>query len=316
MKSSYIIGSSDDELGETIIPDMDEFVGFNIKEIFREEMEKAKKPHSREYYVEITKNSYIQEKIIAEFFNNLEELFCVDVCKALLNTLDRISIEPRLAHQIFIDILKSLNKDKEKLQSEGITIGKIAYEIKTVESAALIYCENQILKEIKNFDLPEKLKCIRRTLSKEKSNTPQFRHKALLSLEKGIEEEIRLQREEVLHRKQLNLPENVELITDEDVKESANSKYFVPRDQKEVFLTLEIMLRLLHSTGNHTDKGKLMSFLSGYSAATMRQFFSKSESWNDKREHLESIRRLCSEFGLLSVRKVIEKEIAVLGEKR
>jgi len=55
-----------------------------------------------------------------------------------------------------------------------------------------------------------------------------------------------------------------------------------------------------------------MSFLSGYSAETMRQYFSKSENWTDKRENLQYIQGLCKELGLLSVRKEIEKEITDL----
>ncbi len=53
-----------------------------------------------------------------------------------------------------------------------------------------------------------------------------------------------------------------------------------------------MMLRLLGTGGDNTENGKMMSFLSGFSAESMRQNYSRSEKWKNREELLQYIKQL------------------------
>ncbi|MBP6002212.1 MAG: hypothetical protein KA746_02145 [Pyrinomonadaceae bacterium] len=71
---------------------------------------------------------------------------------------------------------------------------------------------------------------------------------------------------------------------------STRAAHIEPRNQKQVFLALEFLLRTLGTTGDDTAQGKLMSFLSGYSGEEMRKNFSRSGKWNDRIESIRCVR--------------------------
>lgn len=134
-----------------------------------------------------------------------------------------------------------------------------------------------------------------------------FELAALEELQEELENEF-AKRKVLAQQKQ-----ELELIKEKEQTEEL--KDVPPRTQRQVFLILEIILRLLRINGNKTEQAKLMYFLSGYSAELMRQSFSTSENWKNKLEDLQYLSELCSESRLTSVKKEIDKEIDILTDK-
>ncbi len=86
------------------------------------------------------------------------------------------------------------------------------------------------------------------------------------------------------------------------------SKYVIPRNEKQVFLALECLFRLQKTTGNHTQNGKLMSFLSGFSSETMRQGYSTFKDYEEKGKDIQYVIKLASENSFDSLENKLKSE--------
>lgn len=294
----------------------------NINDLLNEEIKKAISPYENSKDENSYENRLILiNKISDEILSKIEKESLeperaveghtiISGLFTLLTSGELKNLPTLWAGEIFSRINKGL--EAKKNGKDIYRLDDISYVQKSCELAAVEYFRRKAICEINQFDLPKKLSEVKKRLGKPLYHI-EFEQKALVELQEEFEKEIAIQKEEILLRNQLNLPESVEAVSNEP--ERGKGKYFISRNEKQVFLALEIMLRLLRSTANPTDKGKLMSFLSGYSAEAMRQSFSKSETWKDKRENLQYIHGLCLEFGLSTVRKEIEREIANIDKK-
>lgn len=169
--------------------------------------------------------------------------------------------------------------------------------------------------EIKSDNLPEILQKIKNTIKGMDSHEIKEFDVDNLRFKFAALKEVQTELENQFSERQMLKKQKKKIETDRLNEENENSKYFVQRNEKQVFLALEVIMRLLGSSGNYTDKGKFMSFLSGYSAEAMRQFYSKSENWKDKRQSLEYVYDICVQSGLLRVVKEVKKEIEILDKK-
>jgi hypothetical protein len=288
----------------------------DIKKIIDSVIADARNELSSFHYdiIELSKSAkMIYKAILKEYDDNK---FAIGSAKSLETLLTQLIPDSSMVAWIFNRLIEELEQKSKEVPKDDLLHERILKARENIKARAVLYFKKYVYEDIKNLELTEKLKHIKGSLFEMKDySDDDFFKIASLTIKQEIENEIELVKEAINNRNQIKLSETSETNSNEQEAEKNNLKYYVPRNEKQVFLALEIMLRLLRSTGNMTDKGKLMSFLSGYSSETMRQCFSKSENWKDKREDLHYIHGLCSEFGLSIVRKEIEKEIAILDKQ-
>ncbi|MGD9588723.1 MAG: hypothetical protein AB7Q37_03415 [Pyrinomonadaceae bacterium] len=108
--------------------------------------------------------------------------------------------------------------------------------------------------------------------------------------------------------------DNEEMNEQEEEARTDGAKHIVERNAEQVFLALEFILRQLRATGSNKAKAKVMSFLSGYSAETMRRGFSENSEWENRRQNLVYVRSMFENAGMTSMRKILDGEIAELNK--
>jgi predicted component of type VI protein secretion system len=249
---------------------MDSQIGFNVDNLFTEEIKKAENLFlSRFSDLDERNSGYLRETIYKRFIGEIENTDIHSLCSALLNLLELVPIKNSSGHQLFVDIVNKLQRRLDNELSANKPDSEFAaFQIRQIEIAANVYCRNIILQEVKDFDLPKKLQCIKRAILARHSNILRYRHQALLDLREGLEKEIELQKEAAELRNQLKAEpiEDVEESPDEIIKQGK---------QQEVFFALRILLSSL--SGSQTDKANFMSFVSGFGAGELGKSFSPSK---------------------------------------
>ena len=78
-----------------------------------------------------------------------------------------------------------------------------------IRLTAVSYFKKQIHRELKDDDLPKKLKLIKKTIAEIISQDDLFKREALVETQKEIENEIALKKEEILHRQQIEVAKEI-----------------------------------------------------------------------------------------------------------
>jgi hypothetical protein len=308
--------------------EINEKAGFNLSEILKEESEKTKGSFfdSRIYNEDEQVRETLCAFIIAEHTNK----FSLEALQSVLSAIDRIRkaryYNPRFVLSIFKTAIYKLQAKLEALQKTGekeddISAGRCEVIIDSIKFCAERFAYYALKEEIKDLSRLDKLKSLKRTLSEKTfQNKIMLRgedaaiYKALLELLEEVETELRLEKEKIAHLKDLEILSATELTENEP----SQGKHIVDRNQRQVFLALQIIIRYLGGAGDTTDNANLMSFLSGYSAESMRQHFSKSEPqsdgnllgyWKNKKVELERVRQIFIDCKLQKLAKFADEQI-------
>jgi hypothetical protein len=120
------------------------------------------------------------------------------VFNGLLGLLAELSIEPHWANQIFNKIYSRLKSEQRKLKSDEEQFDGYKGLLFELKLTAVSYFKKQIHRELKDDDLPKKLKLIKKTIAETNSHDDLFRRKALDEIKKEIENEIALKKKVII----------------------------------------------------------------------------------------------------------------------
>lgn len=251
------------------------------------------------------------------------------VFHALLGLLDELSIEPIWANQIFTKIYSRLKsyQNKSQLDEEDADDYKIIiFELKLT---AVSYFKKQIHRELKDNDLPKKLKLVKKTLIETNTSEDLFKREALTEIQKEIETEIVLKAEE---NKNKNL-----------LKDSSNdeNKISIHKDLTQITATLFLNYLLNFakekSRENHglknkkklsdADKDRIIDFLTPISGKQSKKLHKKFKDEiaiianNEKNEVSENFQKFYQDmqiirkyFEMLGLSEITNKIDTDLGE--
>ncbi|MGC2238637.1 MAG: hypothetical protein WA584_20960 [Pyrinomonadaceae bacterium] len=256
-----------------------------ISNIINEELFKARN-ESIEIRRDIKKQKEISDIIVEAIIDeNLKNDFALKSSKALIKLIDRFELNyqfARITFDLFKQKLNELLPDFE----EGTEIHKALLRgIENVEGRAIGYFYSKIFKEYEDLDIVETLISIKRELGDYEDSEEDYYKKALIKVEKALEKEIALIKDESTYKKLLGIEENK---TEESINSNNEElcKKFcrhkeITRDRATLFL--DYFFNYANIKCFKTERAKVISYLTGYSETKIEQSFSRIE-----KEKLES----------------------------
>lgn len=232
----------------------------DIDKLLDDEISKASRyffpPEEQDKDVEKMKlTTEVADKVFSRIKGKSSAFFTLNGLLGLLATLD---LEPFWANRIFdkIETKLKIEQRKSKLEEEHLDNYKmLLFETKLT---AISYNKKTIHQELKNDDLPKKLKRINKTLLEMFSPEDTFKREALLEVKKEIENEIALNKEELLHRQQLQNPSKT-------VGEKENFIKQEGRNIESATLFFLYLFDFAKVSCPFTKKAEAIEFLTGFS---------------------------------------------------
>lgn len=289
-----------------------------IADLFEKELKRTDSLYSPKPKKDQLKNdTVLKDELSEKFFCEIEKILVNDseyafdshIFFALLQVLQSPQVDSLTAKQVLHQIDFKFNQDLyESKFDENKTETyreKLRDVMKHFETLAQEYYYREIHSDIKNLDLPEKLSNVKRKLTK--INLNRFERKAYEEVQKEIENDIAIQKEELLNRQQLSDSQKMH-----EEKEHSVKHKDLTLDRAVLFM--EYLFRATKTSSFNKAKAEAISFLTGYSSETLRQRLSSiNEEKNKKsssfKKDLRIVRNLLDKLGLTEIVKDIDRDL-------
>ncbi len=230
------------------------------------------------------------------------------VFSGLLGLFDELSVEPFWANQIFYKIHSKLKSEQRKSKPEEELFDGYKGLLFELRLMAVSYIKKQIHIESKDDDLPKKLKLIRKTLAGIVSHEDLFKREALAEVQKEIENEIALKKEEINHRKLL------EIAAENKIEENNVIKKHKDITLDRAVLAMSYLLDELNVKCPLSKKKEFIAFLTPFSPNTIKTKLENLHEKQDKNfveyeKDLDVISKYFENLGLVKIVEQIKKDL-------
>ena len=253
----------------------------NIDDIIKDEFEQAENAETFKQSPESKRQSEASNKIAVAIFDAIKcdsnsYYFGTRKQNLLIKLINRAKLNNFSASVTFWIIEGKLNTELTKIENTEANKREISFlenALRSLDFVAVRYFEEYLVEEFKSVHIAEILIRTKNTLVKIGEDDEKYFRKALLNVQKDVEQRIEFRKEEKLIREQIYEPNN----SDENfgVTDKKERKRDLTLDRSVLFI--DYILRYLKTSCQNTDKAKVISFLTGYSEQKIAQAFSRLE---------------------------------------
>lgn len=230
----------------------------------------------------------------------------------LLVLVDKLNFSPIAANLLFNRLKRSLSKEQMKFSEENEEFDNYKNLLIELESAAKSYFKYIIYDELRDFDLPEKLKWVK-LAQFQPFPEDEYRKKALTEIQKTLENEIALNKEEITNRQNL-------VLSNKNTDEKENSKKNEDLNKETATLFMNYLFDYAKISCNFTKKAEVIEFLTGFSkkqVVKLPSVFGKQKleiedggGINEKFfKDMNTVRKYFEKLGLDEVVEKIDKDL-------
>lgn len=239
-------------------------------------------------------SNLISEAILQEFKNDHYQQVVPRSLEKLLRQFNTYEV----AYTTFKRIEEKLEEKLEKIVPKTEPHKNLLNVKKDLKSRAILYFQQDIYDELEKFDLAGKLKHIKQLLFSPYDNNEYYK-KGLLKIEKELDNEIKLIKEEIACRKALE--ENIE------IQDSKNPEFTTTRQ----VLALRYLLKYAKAKNAKNNAQKnFVHFLTGKDKSTVfKKFDDPNLGYSKDGADLNFVKQQFENIGLSEVVRMIDNDM-------